>query len=128
MSKKALEDFNNKALKLKKLFQLLNLLSFFLFFSAGAMAQTGSVRGKVVDSLGNPLQGVSVVVKGTRNGTSTNANGQFSLNGVPERTSLLLTFIGFANREVNLSPGQRTVNIVMSTDIGTLQDVVVTGF
>src|SRR5437870_1228942 len=120
MSRKAMTDCNIKALNLKKLFLLLTLSVLFVFFIPAANGQTGSLRGKVVDSLGKPLQGVSVVVKGTKNGTSTNANGEFSLNGVPEKTSLLLTFIGFANREVNLSAGQRTVNIVMSTDIGTL--------
>src|SRR3954469_4698435 len=114
MTKKALGWPNEKVMNWKSMSGIFFLEIFFLFLCFSVGAQTGVVRGKVVDSVGNALQGVSVVVKGTKNGTSTKANGEFSLNGVPERSSLLLTFVGFTNQEVRLSSGQKTLNIVMS--------------
>jgi hypothetical protein len=75
-----------------------------------------------------PLQAVSVIIRGTKTGTSTNATGEFQLNGVPERSTLVLSFVGLATQEVRLSAGQRSVNVVMREDVSNLQGVVVTGF
>ncbi|HLZ88309.1 MAG TPA: carboxypeptidase-like regulatory domain-containing protein, partial [Puia sp.] len=56
------------------------------------------VGGRVVNGAGQPLEGVSVVVKGTNIGTTTNANGEFSLN-VPDRQSVLvISYIGYQSQ------------------------------
>ena len=54
-----------------------------------------TIRGRVVDSLNNPLVGVSVVVKGTSNGTTTNTAGDFTLNNVPANATLVITTVGY---------------------------------
>ena len=59
-----------------------------------AMAQTNNVTGKVTDSSGEPLAGVFVLQKGTDNGTTTNASGEYSIT-VPADASLVFTCIGF---------------------------------
>ncbi|MEI9910550.1 MAG: carboxypeptidase-like regulatory domain-containing protein [Bacteroidota bacterium] len=70
-----------------------------------------TITGKITDEAGAPLAGVSVSVKGTRVGTSTNPNGDFSLN-VPANTRILIfTSIGFQSREVDISGGNTTVSI-----------------
>lgn len=106
---------------------VLNFLILFLV-TLNVQAQNNTVRGRITDSAGRPLQDVSVIVKGGKTGTSTNASGEFQLNGVPERSTLVMSFVGLAPQEVRLSPGQRSVNAVMREDVGSLQDVVVTGF
>ena len=61
---------------------------------------TKKVTGKVVDSTGAPLTGVSIVIKGTNNGTVSDANGNYSLGSVPENATLLFSFIGMKNQEL----------------------------
>ena len=99
-----------------------------LLFGSAVQAQTGTVRGKVIDSLGAPLGGVSVAVKNSRTGTSTNSSGEFVLNGVPARAVLVVSYVGLETQEVPLDAGQTTVNVTLRADITALQDVVVTGF
>lgn len=114
-------------IKLKSFSFVLNISIFFLIGIA-AKSQNNTVRGRITDSVGKPLQDVSVIVRGSKTGTSTNTTGEFQLNGVPERSVLVLSFVGLTTQEIRLSPSQRTVNVVMREDAGNLQDVVVTGF
>lgn len=114
---------------------------FFLFlatnFSASAKEWKGNdrmfyadttIRGKVVDSASNPLAGVSVFVKGTQNGTVTNAAGDFILNNVPANATIVISNIGYQPVEIRLTPRQATVAVTLLAEQGTLADVVVTGF
>ncbi len=78
--------------------------------------------------MGSPLSGVSVSVKNTKTGTSTNQSGEFVLNGVPARSVLVISYVGLETQEINLASGQTSVNVTMRTDVTALQDVVVTGF
>src|SRR5215210_6805711 len=114
-------------IKLKNFSFVLNISIFFLIGIA-AKSQNNTIRGRITDSIKKPLQGVSVIIRGTKTGTSTNATGEFQLNGVPERSTLVLSFVGLTTQELRLSSGQRNVNVVMREDAGNLQDVVVTGF
>jgi len=103
-------------------------ISIFLLVCFAANSQTNTVHGRITDSTGRALPDVSVVVKGTKTGSSTNEAGQFVLNGVPERSTLVVSFVGLATQQVNLAAGQRTLNVIMHEDAGNLQGVVVTGF
>lgn len=87
-----------------------------------------TIRGRVVDSANAPLPGVSVSVKGTRNGTVTNTAGEFTLYGVPPNATLVISNIGFQTAELRLGAGQTTVSVNLLAEAGTLADVVVTGF
>ena len=87
-----------------------------------------TIRGRILDSVGAPLAGVSVVISGTDRGTVTNASGDFVLNGVPAGATLLISNVGYQSRQVSLRPGQTTVSLNLIAEAGTLTDVIVTGF
>lgn len=108
----------------RKLLFLIPLLTC-IYFSLSAQI---SVSGKVTDPNGGPMQGVSVLVKGTQIGTSTNANGVFSLENVPSASSVLVfTFIGFSTEEVTV--GNKTnINVVLSTGQSAMDTLVVVGY
>lgn len=83
------------------------------------------LSGKVVDEQGVPLPGVTILLKGTTTGTSTDANGAYTLT-VPDGSGILLfSFIGFATQEVNIQ-NRTTVDITLIQDIQSLDEVVVT--
>ena len=73
------------------------------------------VSGKVTDSSGASLPGVSVVVKGTTNGTISDANGNFSLSNVPENATLQFSFVGMKGQEVAIG-NKTSINVVMEED------------
>ena len=86
-----------------------------------------SVSGKVIDETGQALPGVNVVEKGTTNGTTTDASGQFSLNVQDESSVLVFSFIGYATQETAV--GSRTdFSINLEADVMALQEVVVVGY
>jgi TonB-linked SusC/RagA family outer membrane protein len=84
------------------------------------------VSGKVTNSQGEPLAGVSVTAKGTTTGTSTNAKGSYSID-VPRDGILVFSYVGFKTKEVPVG-GKITINVVMQTSVERLEDVVVIGF
>jgi TonB-dependent starch-binding outer membrane protein SusC len=94
---------------------------------AASVRQDVAVTGRVVDDQGAALPGVTVVLKGTTRGTSTNANGDFSLSVPASGGTLVLSFIGFATQEVAIG-NQTNLNITMRTDTRALQEVMVIGY
>ena len=99
---------------------LMLLASFFLCFYS--KAQTGNeVTGKVVDAMGE-LPGVSVVVKGTTNGTTTDLNGDFILKNVKANDVLQFSFIGYKTQTVKVG-NQKHFNITLTEDAQTLDEV-----
>jgi TonB-linked SusC/RagA family outer membrane protein len=92
----------------------------------GAFAQTGQISGTVVDEANTPLPGVNVVIKGTTDGTTTDSDGTFKLS-VPGNATLVFSFIGFQTQELQ-ADGRSVVNIVMTADVQSLQEVVVVGY
>jgi TonB-linked SusC/RagA family outer membrane protein len=86
------------------------------------------VSGRVTTQQDEPLPGVNVLVKGTTQGTTTDANGRFTLT-VPDRSAGVLTFsfIGYANQEIAI--GNRTeIDVRLQEDVRNLQEVVVVGY
>src|SRR4051812_10574484 len=81
----------------RKLYLLLFLLTNLIF--AASFAQTTRVSGTVNDSKGNPLQGVSVIVKGTTTATITDANGKFTLAAPGKQSVLSFSFVGYNSIE-----------------------------
>lgn len=83
-------------LKITKLMKRLLLLSLSIFAGVSMLAQGVSVSGKVVDKVsGETLVGANVVIQGTPTGTSTDVNGRFKLNHVPEGASLSASMLGY---------------------------------
>ncbi|MEO7960525.1 MAG: carboxypeptidase-like regulatory domain-containing protein, partial [Ginsengibacter sp.] len=87
-----------------------------------------TIRGRITDSSGSPLAGVSVLIKGSSQGAFTNSSGDFVLRNVSQNSILVISIIGFQKREVSLASGQTQVDLSLSTEAGTLDEVVVTGF
>lgn len=88
-------------------------------------AQQKAVSGKITDERGLPLPGVTVVVKGTTNGTVTNTNGEYSLGSIPENATLQFSFVGMRTQEVAVG-NQNTINLVMEEETIGINEVVVT--
>ena len=108
------------------------ILFAFLLLANGLMqqaqAQNRSVSGKVTDRATNEgLPGVTVVVKGQPTiGTSTNADGSFSISGVPDNAqTLVMSYVGFASQEVSIA-GVSNVTVALGADTKQLNEVVVT--
>ena len=87
-----------------------------------AWAQKIEVTGKVTDKAGVPLAGASITEKGTRNGTSADADGNFTLS-VPARAVLVISATGYATLEV---PASASVNVQLTASESQLSEVVVT--
>ena len=99
-----------------------------LFGFTHAMAQQVKITGKVVDSQGSPLPGVSVIEKGMpANGTQTNAEGTFSIGLSGNSEALIVTYIGFMKQEVAVK-GNAAITITLKEDVSALEEVVVTGY
>jgi TonB-linked SusC/RagA family outer membrane protein len=107
-----------------KKFHYYLLLASFLFVQ-GMMAQDKTVTGTVSDDLGTPLPGVNVVEKGTSNGTSTDFDGNFSIN-VGNNATLVFSSLGFTKKEIVVG-AQTSINVVLAEDAEQLGEVVVTG-
>jgi TonB-linked SusC/RagA family outer membrane protein len=84
------------------------------------------VSGTVTADDGSGLPGVSVLVKGTTNGTATDAEGRFKLT-VPDNGTLVFSFIGYTTQEVPIA-GKSTINVKMAADVESLGEVVVVGY
>lgn len=103
-----------------------------LFFTTGLLyvdasaQQSAQVKGNVSSAEG-AMPGVSVFVKGTTNGTTTNSNGEYAISVVDLNSTLVFSFIGYATQEVPLA-GKTVVDIVMQEDITQLGEVVVVGY
>lgn len=103
------------------------LLSVFLLVSASltSFAQTsGNVHGRVTGENNEGMRDVTVMVKGTSRGTTTNANGEYSLNAGPQ-DSLVFSYVGFIEQHVAVSD-RNQVNVVLSNSATGLNEVIVT--
>ncbi len=85
------------------------------------------IRGVVLNESGDPLAGVSVIEKGTENGTSTDADGSFSLNVKDENAILVVSYIGYVDANVPVR-NNRTFTITMKMQENNMEEVVVVGY
>lgn len=85
------------------------------------------VSGTVSDENGQTLPGVNIIEKGTTNGTTSNAAGQFSLSVTGESSVLVFSFIGYVTREIAVG-SQTSIELSLSPDVTALEEVVVIGY
>jgi TonB-linked SusC/RagA family outer membrane protein len=102
------------------------LLIFCLLCSVSAFAQT-KVSGKVADSQGLSLPGVSILIKGTTTGTVTTAEGDYTLNAPSGNSTLVFSYIGYTTQEIPIN-GRNTISITLASDDKMLNEVVVVGY
>src|SRR5665647_2427318 len=89
--------------------------------------QQKSVTGKVTDNSGIPLPGVTVVIKGTTIGTTTDAEGKYSIPSVRDNSSLQFSFVGMLSKEIEVG-GKTTINIKLEEETVGIQEVVAIGY
>lgn len=90
--------------------------------------QTGkTITGLVEDQFG-PITGANIVIKGTTNGVVTDADGKFSLSGIPANSVLQISFIGYLTQEIKLTPDQKILNVHLVEDSKALEEVIVVGY
>jgi len=87
--------------------------------------QSRTVSGTVVDKTGEPLIGANVLVKGTNNGTITDIDGRFVLNGVNNGAVIQVSFIGYLTQEITFN-GQGSLQVTLIEDSQLIDEVVVT--
>ena len=86
-----------------------------------------SVSGIVTDEKGQPLPGVSVLVKNTNRGTTTDGKGQYKINVPEANATLVFSFVGYKKQEVSVS-NRSTVNVSLQVENQNLEEVVVVGY
>ena len=91
------------------------------------LQQQKTVSGKVTDSSGSPLPGVTVVVKNTTQGTITNAEGDYSLDNVPGDATLVFSFVGMRIQEIPVA-GKTSINVLMAEKTISIEEVVAIGY
>ncbi len=114
----------------QRVVQLVKLLVILLGFASvvevQAQNETIAVSGTVTESNGSGIPGASVVIKGSTTGTTTNADGKFTL-AAPGNATLVVTFIGYIREEVAIN-NQTTLTILLVPDVQSLNEVVVVGY
>jgi iron complex outermembrane receptor protein len=109
--------------------KLLNglILPALLLLTTTLFAQTKTVSGSVTDASGAGAASVTVSAKGQSNATSTNETGQFTITVPQATTTLVFSSVGFTTSEVNIG-SQTSLNVVLQTEAGNLNEVVVIGY
>lgn len=112
----------------------------FFFLSAGLSQRVYAVQsiamgidqqlqitGVVKDTNGEPMIGVTVMVKGTGTGTITDIDGKYSVSVPGNKSVLTFSFVGYTTKEVTVG-NQKSINVTLSEDSKNVDEVVVTGF
>ncbi len=103
-------------------------LACWLLLTGTAHAQSVTVRGSVSDEKNKEiLAGVSVLIKGTQRGGTTDGQGKFELTNVASDATLIFSFIGYKNAEIVLN-GSNDLNVKMQEDANNLEETIVVGF
>ena len=115
-----------------KLMSGANVLRRLMFLALVALCTSGAwaqkqVSGTVVDAAGEAVIGASVMVKGTSTGTITDFDGNFTLQNVPEKASLVISYVGYRNQTIAVA-GKNQLNVTLEEDRQLLDEVVVVGY
>jgi TonB-linked SusC/RagA family outer membrane protein len=104
-----------------------SVLFLLLVASIQGFAQERRVTGKVTSSDdGTSLPGVSILAKGSSNGTVTDSDGNYAIT-INDQTTLVFSFVGFASQEIAVA-GQTTINVSLASDVTALNEIVVIGY
>jgi TonB-linked SusC/RagA family outer membrane protein len=117
--------YSYKILKFMKKIILLALLC--LFNIQQTFAQNVNLTGSIADASGEPLPGVSIIVKGTTSGVVSDNNGNYSIKAPDKGAVMIFSCLGFVTREVKYD-GQAQINVTMENESVGLDEVVVVGY
>lgn len=101
-------------------------LAMLLMCASFAYAQS-KVNGRVTDKAGEPIIGASVMVQGSSTGAVTDINGNYTINNVPNKAILKISYVGYVSQNVPTN-GRGTVNVTLKEDALNLEEVVVVGY
>lgn len=87
-----------------------------------------TVSGKITNEKGEPLTGASIVEKGTKNATTTKADGTFTITVTGKKPVLVVSYVGYASQEISVAPSQKGVVVILKESTTQLDDVVVVGY
>ncbi|MEO8774151.1 MAG: TonB-dependent receptor [Gelidibacter sp.] len=91
-------------------------------------AQNLTVSGKITDeSTGEPLPGVNIIVKGTKNGVSSDLNGDYAIKNVSTETILIFSYLGFTDQEIKIG-NNKEINVVLKPSVDELDELVIVGY
>jgi TonB-linked SusC/RagA family outer membrane protein len=99
-----------------------------LFLSVGLNAQNINIKGKVIDSEGNSLSGTAILIKGTTIGTTSNDDGDYTLNNVPKGSVLEFILVGFVTQEIKVAGDKTIINAILTESSESLEEVTVVAF
>lgn len=91
-------------------------------------AKNGAVAGKVVDAGGEPLIGAQVRWKDTKTGVVSDADGNFVIPRNGDVNTIVVSYIGYKSKEINVKPGSASVKVTMDDDAQSLDELVVVGY
>ena len=91
-------------------------------------APPSTVTGRVTDAKNAPMEGVTVVIKGTNKGVTTNASGLFTFPNVPDNATLVFSYTGYGSKEVSVKGKTDAINVSLTEQVSGLGDVVVVGY
>ncbi|MGM0620811.1 MAG: SusC/RagA family TonB-linked outer membrane protein [Bacteroidota bacterium] len=103
------------------------LLAVFMAFTLGVNAQQKTIQGNITDDTGAPLPGVTVVIKGTTQGTITDFDGNYMLDVPEDANVLVFSYIGMLKQEIEIGD-QTTIDVSMQPDVIGVDEVVVVGY
>ncbi len=112
---------------MKRLLKGISLLFVCVSFTQLAFSQTKVVTGTIADEHGVYVQGASVAVKGAKGGTTTDANGAFSLTVSTSAKTLVISSVGFNQQEISIVD-KTSISVSLTSNLQALNDVVVTGY
>ncbi|MGM0407820.1 MAG: SusC/RagA family TonB-linked outer membrane protein [Bacteroidota bacterium] len=112
---------------MKQLLTAIVLVLMVGLLGATVNAQNVTVTGSVKNTAGEPVPGTTVVVKGTTQGTVTNADGEYSITNIPEDATLVFSFVGMRTQEVEVGT-QTTIDVTMEVDAIGIEEVVAVGY
>lgn len=95
--------------------------------AVGEVQQAKTVKGVITDANGEPVIGANVIVKGTTNGTITDFDGNYVIEGVSANDVLQVSYIGYLTQEIPVG-SQTDINVILKEDTQTLDEVVVVGY
>lgn len=103
------------------------IITLVMVCAQNVLGQTKTITGLVSDEAGLPLPGVTVVVQGTVNGTTTDFDGNYSIGKVGPEDRLVYTYIGMVSQTLNVGQ-QTTINVTLLESYESLEEVVVVGY
>lgn len=105
------------------------LMSALILFSVQlSIAQSVTINGKVADSQGEPLIGATILVKGTTTGSITDVDGLYSVEVETTPATLVFSYTGYRNQELEVTSATTTLDVTMEESIGLLDEVIVVAY